>query len=395
MLDWLGSGALTLFAFIAVMSFVVVIHELGHYWAGRWCGVHAEAFSIGFGPTVASRTDKLGTVWKISALPLGGYVQFRGDANAASAPDHAALEDLRRKHPDPDTVLHFKPVHQRAFIVAAGPLANLVLAIVLFGALGVMRGEMRVEPVIGQVQAGSAADLAGFESGDRVLRLNGSQVDSFTDISQYVMTRAGQRITVEVMRADQSVMLQVTPDRQMRPDGLGGERAMGFLGIGLAETAEVSVVRPPLWMAPVHGVQRTAETAGMILDYMVRLVSGRASTDHINGPVGIATTAGQLANLAVAADGLEAGAWDRVGRLVVVLVGLSALLSVALGLMNLLPIPVLDGGHLVYYAYEAVAKRPPSPALQQIGFRVGLGLILAMLAVATWNDLSYLRGQFS
>ena len=159
MLDWLGSGTLSIFAFILVMGFVVIIHELGHYWAGRMCGVHADAFSMGFGPTLFSRTDRLGTVWKVSALPLGGFVQFRGDANAASAPDYETLEELRREHPDPDSVLHFKPVGQRAFIVAAGPLANFLLAIVLFAILGVVQGESRLEPLVGEVMG---ADLISF-----------------------------------------------------------------------------------------------------------------------------------------------------------------------------------------------------------------------------------------
>jgi regulator of sigma E protease len=157
MLDWLGSGTLSILAFVMVMGFVVIIHELGHYWAGRLCGVHADAFSMGFGPTLVSRTDKLGTVWKVSALPLGGFVQFRGDANAASAPDYETLDRLRAEHPDPDSVLHFKPVWQRAFIVAAGPLANFLLAMVLFSILGVMNGERVIEPRIGVVEEGSAA----------------------------------------------------------------------------------------------------------------------------------------------------------------------------------------------------------------------------------------------
>jgi len=395
MFDWLGSGVLTIIAFLLVMGFVVVIHELGHYWAGRLCGVHAEAFSLGFGPTVFARPDRHGTVWKLSALPLGGFVQFRGDANAASAPDYETLAALREQHPEPETVLHFKPVWQRAFIVAAGPLANFALAIVLFAVLGALRGELRIEPRIGTVAEASAAQEAGFEVGDVVLRMDGVRVDGFTDIRQYVLTRAGQLIEFDVQRGPDQLTLSVTPDRSMRPDGLGGERAVGFVGLGAAADAEVSVHRPPVWAAPVYGVTQTWETSGMILDYMARLVTGRASTEHINGPVGIATTAGQLANQAVAApEGRTITLVQQAERLVLVLLGLSALLSVALGLMNLLPIPVLDGGHLVYYAYEAVAQRPPSPGVQELGFRLGIGLILAMLAVATWNDLSYLRGQF-
>ena len=396
MLDWLGSGTLSIFAFILVMGFVVIIHELGHYWAGRVCGVHADAFSMGFGPTLFSRTDKLGTVWKVSALPLGGFVQFRGDANAASAPDYETLEQLRSEHSDPDSVLHFKPVWQRAFIVAAGPLANFLLAIVLFSILGVMNGERVIEPRIGVVEEGSAAAQGGFQPGDLVTEINGSQISNFNSIREYVATRANQPIRFTVERDGAPVELTVTPDRTLRPDGLGGERAVGFMGVGVSQDAQVQVVRPALWEAPVYGVTRTVDTTGTIISYLSRLVTGRASTEHINGPVGIATTAGQLANLAVSDGGAtqSIGLLTRLERLFVVMLALSALLSVGLGLMNLLPIPVLDGGHLVYYAYEAIAKRPPSPSVQEMGFRLGLGLILAMFLVATWNDLSYLRGQF-
>lgn len=396
MFDWLGSGALSIFAFILVMGFVVIIHELGHYWAGRACGVHADAFSMGFGPTLFSRTDKLGTVWKVSALPLGGFVQFRGDANAASAPDYDTLDKLRREHPDPDSVLHFKPVWQRAFIVAAGPLANFALAIVLFAILGVLQGESRLEPLVGEVMADSPAQQAGFEVGDRVIRMDNTPIEGFTDMTEYVVTRAGQPITVMVERAGEPVQLTVTPARVMRDDSLGGERPLGTIGIRSSVEAERVIYRPALWEAPIYGVTRTIDTTGTIVSYLTRLVTGRASTEHINGPVGIATTAGQLANMAVSDNGSTQpiGLMTRLERLFIVMLALSALLSVGLGLMNLLPIPVLDGGHLVYYAYEAIAKRPPSPSVQELGFRVGLGFILAMFVVATWNDLSYLRGQF-
>jgi regulator of sigma E protease len=189
----------------------------------------------------------------------------------------------------------------------------------------------------------------------------------------------------------------------MREDGLGGERGLGFIGVGVSPEADRGRARVGLLGAPAYGVERTTETVTMIGDYLARLVTGRASLEHINGPLGIATTAGQLANNAVDAPGGGEGAAGAGGsalgvqlaNLALSLLTLSALLSVALGLMNLLPIPVLDGGHLVYYGYEAIAGKPPSPAVQDAGFRIGLGLILCMLVVATWNDLSYLRGLFS
>lgn len=398
MTDILGSGLLSIAAFVAVISFVVVIHELGHYWAGRVFGVHAEAFSIDFGPTLFSWTDKRGTIWRIAGLPLGGYVRFLGDANAASAPDHATLERLRAEREDADQVYHFKPVWQRAVIVAAGPAANFVLAVVLFAIIGMARGEVILEPRIGQVVAESPAEEAGFEPGDVLLTIDGQRVRTFTDLSQAVMTRAGTPMRFIVDRGGEEVFLMATPRREMRPDGLGGTRAFGFLGVGLAEDAELIQRRFGPVEAVGHGVSRTADVTVTIVDYLGRLVTFRASLEHINGPLGIATTAGQIANTAVAAPAADPTSHDlasAASRLATSLLLLAALLSVAIGLMNLLPIPVLDGGHLVYYAYEAVAKRPPSPGVQAMGFRAGLVLILGLLVVATWNDLSYLVGLFS
>lgn len=398
MFETASAGLLSLIAFLVVISFVVVIHELGHFWVGRRCGVHAEIFSLGFGPTLVSWHDRQGTQWRIAALPLGGYVRFRGDENAASAPDRDELARLRESHEDPETVFHFKPVWQRALIVVAGPVANFILAIVVFAAFGMIRGETSVEPLVGQVVEGSPAEAAGLQTGDLIVALDGQEVGGFMDITRTVFMRAGQELDITVERDGQRLVLQAVPERRIMEDGLGGERARGFLGIGASRQARIEQDRVSLIEAPVYGVERTAETVGTIIDYIGRLVTGRASPEHLNGPIGIATTAGQIANLAVSDNGpagAAVGVDERIGRLFLGLLTLSALLSVALGLMNLLPIPVLDGGHLVYYAYEAIVGNPPSPAVQMTGFRVGLALILGMMLVATWNDISYLRDLFS
>lgn len=401
MFEAASSGLLSLFAFVAVISFVVVIHELGHFWAGRRFGVHAEVFSVGFGPVLAGWTDAKGTHWRICALPLGGYVRFKGDENAASAPDAETLERLRGEHETPHDVFHFKPVWQRAIIVAAGPIANFLLAIALFGALGAVRGEVRLEPLVGEVVAGSPAEAAGFQPGDRVVSVNGDDISSFLEITQAVFMRAGEPLDFVVDRGGEQVLIEATPERRVMDDQLGGERARGFLGISSSREAEVTLHRYSLLEAPLYGLDRTVETVEQIFGYIARLVTGRASPEYLNGPIGIATTAGQIANIAVSESpsGMVQGeaptTLDRAARLFLGLLTLSALLSVALGLMNLLPIPVLDGGHLVYYAYEAVAKHPPSPAVQLTGFRLGLALILGMMLVATWNDISYLRDLFS
>lgn len=397
MTDLLGSGLLSVVAFVAVISLVVVIHELGHFAAGRLFGVHVEAFSIGFGPTLFSWRDKRGTIWRIAGLPLGGYVRFLGDANAASAPDYETLQRLRAEREDADKVYHFKPVWQRALIVAAGPAANFVLAVLLFAFIGMVRGDVVTEPRVGIVEADTPAEAAGFEPGDLVLTIDGQRVVTFTDISQAVMTRANTPMRFVVERGGEEVLIQATPRREMRPDGLGGTRAFGFLGVGVSSEAQQIQRRFGPIEALGHGVERTVHVTRTIVDYLARLVTFRASVEHINGPLGIATTAGQIANIAVATPEAGDGSYDvgaALMRLVTSLLLLAALLSVAVGLMNLLPIPVLDGGHLVYYAYEAVAKRPPSPGVQSMGFRAGLALILCLLVVATWNDLSYLVGRF-
>lgn len=396
MMDIIGSGALSFFAFVFVISLVVVIHELGHYGAGRFFGVHAETFSIGFGPTLAAWRARSGTIWRIAALPLGGYVKFRGDLNPASIPD----TDIDRSDPQADTIMHLKPVWQRAIIVAAGPIANFVLAALIFTVLGLARGEFTYTAVVTGVIPGAAAEEAGFEIGDQILALDGQPAEDGLDVVAYVATRAGQAIEVEVLREGRVETLTATPRRTLVEDRFGGERPMGRLGIEVSTAGTGEQVCCTLLQAPLYGVGETVETTSMIVSFIGRLVTGNASVELMNGPLGIATIAGQVANVAVeapetTADQRAPSVMDRLARLILSLLTLAALLSVTLGLMNLLPIPVLDGGHLVYYAYEAVTQRPPSPAVQQAGYGVGLVLIVGMMVVATWNDLSYLRGLFS
>ncbi len=402
MIDFIGSGILSLVAFATVISFVVVIHELGHYWAGRRFGVHAEAFSVGFGPVLIRWRDKLGTEWRIAALPLGGFVQFRGDRNAASAPDRETLEQLRRDHPNADTVLHFKPVWQRAIIVAAGPIANFVLAVFLFSVVGLLSGDY-VRPVeVAEVVEGAPAQAAGFQTGDRLIAMDGRTPANDRDVVQYIRIRADQPIRFTVGRDGEEVELRAAPRREMIPDGFGGERALGRLGVQFIAAGPAETTCCAWYEAPIYGVKETVKTSGMIIGVITRLVTGRASIELMNGPLGIATTTGQMANAIVDANPSEevagsatAALAEKISTLFLTFILFSALLSVTLGLMNLLPIPVLDGGHLVYYAYEAVAQRPPSPAVQEAGFKLGLVLLLGTFVVATWNDLSYLRGLFS
>ncbi|WP_019961852.1 M50 family metallopeptidase [Woodsholea maritima] len=395
MQDILGSGLIGIFTFLIVMSFVVVIHELGHYWAGRLCGVHAEAFSLGFGPKLFGIYDKHGTCWQVSAFPLGGYVRFLGDENAAGAPDRETLERLRAERgPDADKVMHFKPVWQRAFITAAGPLANFVLAIVIFSVFGAVVGEERRAPLVGGVIEGGAAEAAGVQAGDLVIAIDGRPIESFDELRQMIALRGARDAVITVNRDGQVIDLQARVNRELRPDGLGGERRMGFLGVELSRDAQRTYKRYSWLEAPLYGVRFTADMVGNILDYIGRIVTGRSGTEQLNGPLGIATTAGQLTTntLLVDAGEQEVALNQRVGAWVRSLFFFAGLISIGLGLMNLMPIPMLDGGHLVFCAYEAITQRPPSLAVQEMGFKVGLVLVLGILLVATWNDLGYLHG---
>lgn len=387
----LGSIPLTIFAFVFLISIVVVFHELGHYWAGRICGVHAEAFSMGFGPTIASWRDKRGTVWRIAAFPLGGYVKFLGDAGAASEPDAEKLDEIRRQMgPDADKCYHFKPIWQRAFITAAGPIANFVLAIFIFSMLAMSFGGPGYQPpVVGGVVEGGAGEEAGFMEGDRVLAINGKPVETFQDIVSEVVWRPGEELRFDVERDGQDMVLRVAPRATMVEDEFGGERMMGRIGLQ-SQTGPMERERYGPIGAVGFGIEQTWSTVSITARYVSRVVTGRVSPELLNGPIGIAETAGQTA-----ARSLEAGTSpaDGVFLLLINLINVAGFLSVGLGLVNLLPIPILDGGHLVYYAYEAVARRPLSMKAQAIGFRVGLALVLGMMLVATWNDINYKLSQ--
>jgi regulator of sigma E protease len=383
-------SAVTAIAFVFVIGLVIVIHELGHLYAGRMCGVHAEVFSFGFGPTLFAVRDRKGTIWRIAALPLGGYVKFLGDANAASAPDQEALAKLRAEiGPDADRCFHFKPVWQRAFITAAGPIANFILAIVIFTLLAMTIGASGHPPVVAGVQEGSPAEAAGFEPGDRVISIDGREIRFFNEITAELFYRPGEEVTFLVERRGRTVEIDVASRLRTVTDRYGGERQIAQ--VGLERTDEVIYVRYGPVEAVGAGMSQVWEVVAATGNYIGRVVTGRASPELLNGPIGIVTAAGQLAN-----SSLEAGETtsESLRAVTLNLIGLAGILSIGLGLVNLLPIPILDGGHLVYYAYEAVARRPMSAKMQEIGFRVGLALVLGMMLVATWNDLNYARTVF-
>ncbi len=387
MMQALEYGLIGVPAFVAVISFIVVFHELGHYWAGRLFGVHAEAFSIGFGPTLFSWTDGQGTQWRVAALPLGGYVRFRGDANAASAPDHAELARLRDEHDAPETVFHFKPLWQRAVIVSAGPVANLVLAAAIFTVFSIGRTEVIHPPVVGAVVEESAAARAGIQPGDLILAIEGREIEDFRDIQQAVYLHADTPLSILLERNGERLEKIVAPQAVTIQQGSCDPVRIGQLGVG-SGGADPVVRTVGLLEAPAVGVSETINTAGSILGYIGRVVTLQASPEHLSGPVGIFKAATCVTRDSLGQDAEQVAAAERATDAGVSLLFLAAMLSVALGLMNLMPIPVLDGGHLMYYAYEAIARRPPGPRLQIAGFWVGMTLILGILVIATANDLT-------
>ncbi|OYX31276.1 MAG: RIP metalloprotease RseP [Caulobacterales bacterium 32-69-10] len=393
--------------FLLVLSLVVTVHELGHFLVARWLGVAVDRFAINFGRPILKWNDKSGVEWRIGWIPLGGYVRFTGDAEASSSvPDAAALETMRadiatREGPGAEQhYFHFKPVWVRALVVAAGPVANFLLAIALFAVLLSAVGETVVRPRVGEVLPGTAAEAAGFKTGDVVKAIDGRRINDFMQLKQYVALRSGEAIRFEVERGSQTVDLIATPVRRVEIDRFtGAPTQMGGLGIKSSDRpGDIYRKRYSPPEALVGGVRRSWDILETTVFYLGRLVRGLESGDQLGGPLRIAATSGAAAK--AGAD----GATDLGGKLLgggVALLSLAAVLSVGIGFMNLLPVPVLDGGHLLFYAYEATFRRPLGARIQAAGYRVGLALLLGLMLFATWNDLTQLqvfktiRGLFS
>ena len=380
---------LGLVAFVFVLSVVVTVHELGHFLAARACGVAIDCFSIGFGPAIVSWRDKTGVDWRIAWIPLGGYVRFAGDDNAASVPDNSDLAVLKAEIAQREGAeavsryYHFKPVWQRAFIAVAGPMANFVLAIAVFAVILATLGEYRRPATVDRVPAGSAAAVAGFQPGDLITRADGRKIKNFEDVGRYVMLRSGMPIDFTVKRGAQELHLTATPRLVEINDKISGRVKTGQLGIenaGITQFKHSSVLRA----IP----DATVEVWGMIKTigfYLGRLVTGQLPADQISGIIGIGHTAGAVTK--ASAEGAPNVATMAL-RVFVSTMLMVASLSVSIGFMNLLPIPVLDGGHLLMYVYEAIARRPLRADFQAAGFRAGLALILGFMLFAAWNDLN-------
>ena len=361
-----------LLPFLFVLTVVVFFHELGHFWVARRCGVKIDAFSVGFGPELFGWTDRHGTRWRLAAIPLGGYVRFHGDDSAASTPDLKALERMGAE--ERRSSFFHKPVGQRAAVVAAGPIANFILAIVIFASMFALFGKQVTPPRVDAVQAGSAAEAAGFKGGDLVLTIDGKAVESFGDMQRIVGASPGQRLAVIVERGGAQVALTATPQLREMKDNFGNVMRIGVLGISRSPNASEVVTQR---YGPLEAVQMGfAETWFVVertMTYVGRIIVGRESADQLGGPIRIAQVSGQVASIGFVA-----------------LLHLTAVLSISIGLLNLFPVPLLDGGHLLFYGIEALRGRPLSDRAQELGFRIGLALVVMLMIVATWNDLLHL-----
>jgi regulator of sigma E protease len=395
MLNGVQSLVLSVIPFLFVLGLVVTIHELGHFLAAKACGVAVDRFAIGFGKPILAWKDRSGVQWQVGWIPLGGYVRFSGDESAASVPDHEDLLALRRQvlaEEGPVALkryFHFKPVWQRMIVVAAGPLANFVLSTVLFAILLGTVGQAQRLPRVDELIPGGAAAAAGFLPGDVVKSIDGHPLDDFGSLSEYVGLRADIPIRFTVQRGGQTLTLSATPTFKEVDNLLGGKQKVGQLGIrSIARPGDVKHLHYSPIQALGAGAEQTWSTLKTTVFFLGRLVRGQMPADALNGPLGIAQASGVVAHLG--AEGAPNPWMAFVGGLTSEL-GLAAVLSVSIGFMNLLPVPVLDGGHLLFYAYEAVARRPLGARIQAAGFRVGLALLLGLMLFATWNDLQRLR----
>lgn len=365
MMEFLGGFWVSVFAFIAVLTVLVFVHEMGHYLAARQCGVRVEVFSIGFGPELFGRTAANGTRWKFSAIPFGGYVKMFGEQGPDEDNPPASEEDLRES-------FFLKPLRQRAWIVFAGPLANFVFAIIVLAGLFVVLGQPHTPADVGKVIEGSAAERAGLKAGDRFVSIDATPIERFEQVRQIVELSPGKPLEMEVRRGNEIIRLTAIPDA-IEETRFGSTQMIGRLGVSRTGSDMVLIKYDPLtatWKAITH----TFVLTGNILDAVGQIITGQRTAKELGGPVRIAQISGEMA---------QAG--------LVMVIQFAAILSINLGLINLFPIPLLDGGHLVFYAVEALRGRPLGERAMGLSLNIGLALILCLTVFVTWNDLVQLK----
>lgn len=352
-----------------VMTLVVFFHELGHFLVARWCNVTIDAFSIGFGKEIFGFTDKNNTRWKFCWIPLGGYVKFADDADAASAQDKEAFEKLTDEQKA--GAFHNKPLWQKALVVAAGPIASFLLGWIIFTGIHYANGQTGPSGLIDIVVKDSAAEKAGLKKGDQITHINGSETKFFNDIYRIVSFNGEEKLELTVLRDNQSMIVPITPELKMVDNGMGRKISMGRIGIGPSrdKTTWVSEKYTPFGAA-VAAKDQTQFIITSTLGYISKLLTGRESIDKLNGPIGIGKIVNHFSGFGLVSTLYIAG-----------------LLSVSIGLFNLFPIPMLDGGHLLFYAIEAIRGKPASEKVMEYSFRAGLALLLGMMILASFNDI--------
>ncbi len=358
-----------------VFTTVVFFHELGHYTVGRLCKVGIDAFAIGFGKELIGYTDKRGCRWKLCMIPLGGYVKFHGDENAASVPDIDNIANMSAEAQS--TTLAAKSVYQRTAVVAAGPAASFLLAILIFAGMFVTFGRPQIPAKVSEVIAESAAEEAGLLAGDLIVSVDGQTIESFSELQRIVTGRAGSVIELGVDRGGMSLALPATPRRQKIDDGFGNSQFVGVLGVRQSVNQEdITYKNYNVVTGLVEGTKETGFIVSRTLQYIYGIIIGKESADQLGGPIRVVNMSGQVAAISFVA-----------------LLNLTAILSASIGLINLFPIPMLDGGHLAFYAFEIVRGKPLSEKAQDLGFKAGLAMILALFLFVNWNDVSFLLGR--
>lgn len=364
-MEIIGNFFHTALAFLVIISIIVFIHEFGHYLIARLCGVAVEVFSIGFGKEVFGFNDRAGTRWKFSALPLGGYVKMYGDETAASTSNVEKLETMTEE--EKSKSFYYKALWQKALIVMGGPLFNFLLTIAIFTALIYVNGVTSTEPVVGSVVEDSAALEAGIQKGDRILIVDGEEVEEFRDISVSLATNLGEPVVITLERAGEKMDLTLTPRLVKVEDALGNINEYPRIGV---QSQKLTLKEMGLAAALLHATERTYQLCVATLEVLGQLITGQRSAEQLKGPIGIAHMSGQAA---------DAG--------LVMVLWFMALISANLGLVNLLPIPVLDGGHLLYYTVEGISGRPLAQKVQEFGFKLGFILLASLMAFTIFNDV--------
>jgi regulator of sigma E protease len=357
---------MTILSFLLVIGPLIFIHELGHYFAGRWFGVKAETFSIGFGREIAGWTDKRGTRWKVGWLPLGGYVKFKGDMNPASQPSN---EWLALPAEERAQTFQAKPVWQRFIIVLAGPATNFLFAILAFMAIFGAIGYPTTPALVGSIAAGSGAERAGIRAGDRIVGVDGRKIETFAELHDYIRIRPDQTLRIDLVRQDQRLRVAARTASQTESDTFGNQARIGRLGVGAPGGIELQKLPPHRLLGTA--VMQTVDTVQMMVVTLKQIVLGQRSIKEMGGPLKVAQYSGQQASL-----GWLPFFWFM------------TIISINLGFINLLPIPLLDGGHLLFYMIEGIRRKPLRPEAQEWAFRTGLAALLALMIFVTLNDLA-------